>query len=136
MTEVAFAEWGTRLGAYLIDAVIAVMPLILTAILAGVASAMLIAVPFIVAAIAFSLLYKPLWEARDGQTIAKRWLDIKVVREDGLPMSAGPAFARWAVAFAVNAVPGGGIVNGLWPLWDDKNQALHDKAAKTLVVKV
>ncbi len=26
------------------------------------------------------------------------------------------------------------VINYLWPLWDDKNQALHDKAAKTNVV--
>lgn len=26
------------------------------------------------------------------------------------------------------------ILDGLWPLWDDKNQALHDKAARTNVV--
>ena len=26
------------------------------------------------------------------------------------------------------------ILNLLWPLWDDKRQALHDKIAKTNVV--
>lgn len=28
------------------------------------------------------------------------------------------------------------LVNYLWPLWDNKNQALHDKAARTNVVVV
>jgi uncharacterized RDD family membrane protein YckC len=27
------------------------------------------------------------------------------------------------------------ILDGLWPLWDDKRQAIHDKAAKTNVVR-
>jgi uncharacterized RDD family membrane protein YckC len=28
------------------------------------------------------------------------------------------------------------LLDGLWPLWDDKRQALHDKAARTNVVRV
>ncbi len=28
------------------------------------------------------------------------------------------------------------LINGLWPLWDSKRQALHDKAARTNVVRV
>jgi uncharacterized RDD family membrane protein YckC len=27
------------------------------------------------------------------------------------------------------------LLNDLWPLWDDKKQALHDKVAKTNVVR-
>jgi uncharacterized RDD family membrane protein YckC len=27
-----------------------------------------------------------------------------------------------------------GLLNGLWPLWDDKKQGLHDKVAATNVV--
>jgi uncharacterized RDD family membrane protein YckC len=27
-----------------------------------------------------------------------------------------------------------GLLNNLWPLWDDKKQALHDKVAATNVV--
>ena len=27
------------------------------------------------------------------------------------------------------------LLNVLWPLWDDKRQALHDKAARTNVVR-
>ena len=28
------------------------------------------------------------------------------------------------------------LLDDLWPLWDDKNQALHDKIAKTNVVRL
>ena len=28
-----------------------------------------------------------------------------------------------------------GLLAALWPLWDDKRQALHDKLAKTQVVR-
>jgi uncharacterized RDD family membrane protein YckC len=27
------------------------------------------------------------------------------------------------------------LLDGLWPLWDDKRQALHDKVASTQVVE-
>ena len=27
-----------------------------------------------------------------------------------------------------------GLIDGLWPLWDDKRQTLHDKVAQTQVV--
>ena len=26
------------------------------------------------------------------------------------------------------------LLDGLWPLWDDRNQALHDKVANTFVI--
>ena len=28
------------------------------------------------------------------------------------------------------------ILDYLWPLWDDRNQTLHDKAVSTVVVRV
>ena len=39
-----------------------------------------------------------------------------------------------AIPFASLVVGWFPILNGLWPLWDGKNQALHDKAARTNVV--
>jgi uncharacterized RDD family membrane protein YckC len=61
------------------------------------------------------------------------------------PMPWSTMFVRYAV-ISVLALGGGGqgplswvlsvllLLNYLWPLWDDKNQALHDKAARTNVV--
>jgi uncharacterized RDD family membrane protein YckC len=48
----------------------------------------------------------------------------------------GLAFGRFAVAWAINLIPFGGVVDDLWPLWDERKQTLHDKAVKTLVIKV
>ena len=28
------------------------------------------------------------------------------------------------------------LLDALWPLWDDKRQAIHDKVAKTNVIRV
>jgi uncharacterized RDD family membrane protein YckC len=62
-----------------------------------------------------------------------------------LPLSA--VLLRWATQSAapgvVGLVPFIGVIgsvfsllDGLWPLWDDKKQAIHDKVAKTNVVRV
>lgn len=139
VTTDEYAEWGTRVGAYLIDGLVACVPLVLAFALfafSSSGSAVVVGVPILIAGFAWALLYKPVFEGRSGQTVGKRMLGIKVVREDGRPMSYGPAFARWVVAWVINWVPFGGVIDDLWPLWDDRNQTLHDKAAKTLVVRV
>jgi uncharacterized RDD family membrane protein YckC len=42
---------------------------------------------------------------------------------------------RRLVPLASQVVPFLSLLDGLWPLWDDKRQALHDKVAKTQVVE-
>ena len=41
---------------------------------------------------------------------------------------------RCLVPLAGQFVPFLSLLDGLWPLWDDKRQALHDKVAGTNVV--
>lgn len=85
--------------------------------------------------------------ATRGRTIGKRMLGIRVrLRErEGLPIWRA-ALSRWLLHYAVpnllSGVPGLGffagmfpIVDGLWPLWDARRQAIHDKLAKTAVVR-
>jgi uncharacterized RDD family membrane protein YckC len=78
----------------------------------------------------------------NGQTPGKAALGIRAVREDGQPWTFGTALLRegavkgllWTVvgAFTFGLAS---IVNILWPLWDDKKQALHDKIVSSYVVK-
>jgi uncharacterized RDD family membrane protein YckC len=75
-----------------------------------------------------------------GQTLGKRALGTKVVRaSDRSKISGGAAGGRAAVFALPPIVPlvGGlfALVNELWLLWDRQRQCLHDKAAKTVVVK-
>ena len=73
----------------------------------------------------------------NGQTIGMQALNIRIVRETGEPMTAGTAILRetlikgilMAICFIVT------ILNYLAPLWDDRNQAWHDKIVNTLVVQ-
>jgi uncharacterized RDD family membrane protein YckC len=75
-----------------------------------------------------------------GRTVGKRALGIRIrmLAEDRNPRW-GEATIRYAV-FGIGLMFAGGIfvlVDCLWPLWDKPwAQALHDKAAKTVVVPV
>jgi uncharacterized RDD family membrane protein YckC len=85
--------------------------------------------------------------ATRGRTLGKRLVGIRVrLRErEGLPIWRA-ALSRWLLHFAMpnllSGVPGLGFVavmfpllDGLWPIWDARRQAIHDKVAKTAVVR-
>ncbi len=142
------AGWGDRLGAAVLD---------------GLVRAVIVAVPAGLGAIAFvagseagniglglgilvgftiSLAYAPIMLARDGQTLGHRSLDIRVVRSDGRSIVWGRAFVREVLVKALLMENVGlftayllTLANYLWPLWDKRNQALHDKICDTLMVK-
>jgi len=83
-------------------------------------------------------LYYVVCHGTTGQTMGKMALGIRLIKADGSRAGWGEAAKRAIVNPIVQIVPfvGGllGILNGLWPLWDEKNQSLGDKAARTLVV--
>lgn len=131
----ALATWWPRAAALVLDG------LILGVV--GVAVALLVDSELLIYAIAvpISLLYAPLLMirggTRNGQTLGKQAMGIRVVREDGRAVKLGNALLREligrqlliAVTLYVYA-----LFDYLWPIWDKKNQALHDKVADTLVV--
>ena len=55
--------------------------------------------------------------------------------ESGGRAGYGKALMRNLVARVIGLFPFVGLIDVLWPLWDDKNQCLHDKAASTIVVR-
>lgn len=145
VVDAPFATWGSRVGAYLIDliiifAVIAVLFGVGVGAL-GLGEAAVIGGGYFLAlggvVTVASVVYKPVMEGARGQTLGKMAVGIKVARAtDGGDIGYGEAFLRWLIAAVIGFVPFGGLVDVLWPLWDDHKQALHDKAAKTIVVKV
>jgi uncharacterized RDD family membrane protein YckC len=91
---------------------------------------------FYLVAFAYDWIQHAAW----GQTIGKRALGTKVVKDDGNPsIGWGAAAGRAAVYALPRAVPlvGGlfGLINELWLTWDPRSQCLHDKAAHTVVIK-
>jgi uncharacterized RDD family membrane protein YckC len=76
---------------------------------------------------------------RTGQTVGKRIMKIRVVPLDpAATLNRGFAVKRFLVQSVVGGfVPGFSYLDGLWQLWDKPyQQCLHDKAARTVVVKV
>jgi uncharacterized RDD family membrane protein YckC len=95
---------------------------------------------FTIVAAAIVFLYDWIQHARWGQTLGKRALRTRVVTAYGrAPINSAIAARRSAVYALVPAVPllGGlfGLLNEMWCLWDPHRQCLHDKAARTVVVR-
>lgn len=72
---------------------------------------------------------------RNGQTIGKHAMGIRVVPIAGGPMTMEIAARREAFGRTLlSLIPLYTFVDILWPITDDRNQALHDKVGRTVVV--
>jgi uncharacterized RDD family membrane protein YckC len=150
----ALAGWGSRVGATLLDAVVLLVlalvliapGAVLTVATDGGALGILLLVVGVLVFFVVSLLYASLFMQRDGerngQTLGKQWVGIRVVRVDGQPFGWGGALLReLAIKQLLFGVVGGfflsipTLLDWLWPLWDDENRALHDMVASTRVVR-
>lgn len=153
-TWTAYASWGRRLGALLIDAVVlSAAAFVLSAMIGAAvgggtssAAAGILATYFIfwlVYALAAAV-YAPAMLARrgecNGQTLGKQALGIRVRHVSGAPVSLGQAFLREVV---MRQIVIGGIgwfvllplADALWPLWHPENRSLHDLGASTIVTR-
>jgi uncharacterized RDD family membrane protein YckC len=149
------ASWGSRLGAYLIDLLVLLIPVGILGILivgglvdsgssvwAWVGASILWALVSALVVLFYAPLLMMRQGERNGQTIGKQVVGIRVMRDSGQAMSFGWAALREVVVknLAVNIasaiipfIPW--FLNFFWPLWDDQNRALHDMAVQTHVVK-
>ncbi len=145
----ASAPYASRVGAALLDALVrlgivlgfAAVGAILFVFSAEAGAAGLL-IGVIVGGVA-GIAYAPVWMARtNGQTIGHRAVGTRVVRQDGRPMDGSGAFVREVLVKALLieglgsflfAIPA--LLNYLWPLWDERDEALHDKLCKTRVVR-
>lgn len=67
---------------------------------------------------------------RDGATLGKRWLKIKVLDPAGQPLGFGKAFLRELVKQLLGGLC---FLLFLWPLFDNQKQGLWDKLFNTHV---
>jgi uncharacterized RDD family membrane protein YckC len=75
-----------------------------------------------------------------GQTLGKRVLRIRVADAwTGGTIGHGRALGRYIVTILMTSVPVLSIVlaylDRLWPLWDRRHQALHDKPVRSVVLR-
>jgi uncharacterized RDD family membrane protein YckC len=81
--------------------------------------------------------YHTYFVGKTGQTIGRKACGIAVVDEHRLqPIGIGRALGRYAMTAVIGGVCAiAGIVDVLFPLWDDKKQTLHDKVVSSVVVR-
>lgn len=86
-----------------------------------------------------SYVYYVLMHGTLGRTLGKMAFGLKVIKDDGTPCDFAAAAKRGVVHPLATAVPTAGslilLLNGLWPLWDEKHQSLGDKVGGTYVIR-
>ncbi|MEV4491621.1 RDD family protein [Micromonospora coxensis] len=88
---------------------------------------------------ALTYVYQVEMTLRTGQTVGKRVMKLKIVPFDPtVALARGVLAKRWlAHQVGGSFIPGFSYLDGLWQLWDKPwQQCLHDKFARTVVVKV
>ena len=144
------ADRGTRLGAAILDSVLFVLVVYLPLMVTAFSAARIEAAPdeaeqferLAVGGAVVALIGLLIWAwftlkfmARNSQSIAKKWLQIKVVRADGSRVSLGRLILlRNVVVWVLSMIPLFGIVDVLF-IFGEARQCLHDKIADTIVVK-
>jgi uncharacterized RDD family membrane protein YckC len=141
--ELELAGRGVRLGAALLDLAILiaviVLPLFFGGAFAGGGTDMrqdlwsTAAMLMLVGILAY-IIVTTIYIARDGQTIAKKLLGIRIVRTDGTKASLGRIFwLRFFVNYLLGFIPAYSLVDPLL-IFSDSRQCIHDKLADTIVV--
>jgi uncharacterized RDD family membrane protein YckC len=135
------ANWPQRVGAYLIDYLIAAIPAFLAVLLfSGTSSggndpnAGAGAVAFLLYLVSLGVwIYnRAIQQGRTGQSWGKQVLNLRLVRmADGQPMGGGMAFVR-DLAHILDALPC--YIGYLFPLWDARRQTFADKIMSTVVL--
>jgi uncharacterized RDD family membrane protein YckC len=134
------ANWPQRVGAYLIDYLIAAVPIFLAVLLFGgtdsgrSTNAGAGVVAFLLYLVGFGVwIYnRAIQQGRTGQSWGKQVLKLRLVRmADGQPMGGGMAFVR-DLAHIVDALPC--YIGYLFPLWDARRQTFSDKIMSTVVL--
>lgn len=135
--KVRYGAWWRRVAAFVLDGV-----------LVGAAGAFVATVPLafsgsypvslLLASPVATLAYFTLSHgSRRGQSLGDRAFGIAVrSAADGGRATYGQAFGRTFMVMLFSAFWFmGGFVDFLWPLWDRRRQAWHDKVAGTVVVR-
>ena len=135
------ANWPQRVGAYLIDNLIASIPAFLAIILfSGTqpgetpsAGAGLVAFLLYLVSLGLWIYNRAILMGRTGQSWGKQVLNLRLVRmADGQPMGGGMAFVRDLVHILDGLLC---YLGFLWPLWDARRQTLFgDKIMNTVVL--
>ncbi len=153
---VEYAPWVTRVAGYLIDYVLVLLAggaLLLVAVLvfgslASIGSGMgseelgrfggggcccaLVLLP--VASLLVGLWNKAYLVSQRGYSIGQGVMKVKVVDAQGQLLTMGQAVLRLLAHVGLSFLGPLGLIDLLWPLWDERRQTLHDKAVGCYVI--
>lgn len=137
-TRLNYAGAGKRFGALIIDRLIVVLPpyaLFIILLLTGGNDPN----PLIFILLIPVFLGMPFYEAlmlqnKNGQTLGKMALKIRVVRVDGSPLSAGQCWGRAFLRLALESCIS--IIDYIPAFFTDEKTTLHDMGASTRVVEL
>lgn len=138
------AGWGSRVGATVIDTIVLIAPTLVLVLLLGNRLGD-------VAALATQGAYMVvLLTSPDGQTVGNRAMRTRVRDElTGYTITRRQALVRWAVIAiygVLGTVPSAGplfaasvsvvaLTDCLYPFFNARNQTIHDRLARTIVVR-
>jgi len=147
-----YATWSNRVFAYLIDSLLVggamiVLYLVAGSLFTGMAAlaggsssgaaggmCCLLILMFPVATLLVGFYNRVYLVAQRGYTIGQGVMHLKVVNPAGGLLTQGTAFVRLLAQTALSMIPLVGLLDLLWPLWDDSRQTLHDKAVNCFVI--
>jgi uncharacterized RDD family membrane protein YckC len=124
----AYANWGQRVGAYIID----VIPAFIVEFIGYATGARVLIWLGILIALGINIYNRWFQAGQTGQSWGKKALGIKLVGEaTGEPIGPGMAFAR-DICHILDGIPC--YIGFLWPIWDAKRQTFADKILSTIVI--
>jgi uncharacterized RDD family membrane protein YckC len=143
VTGAPLASWGRRVGGFFVDLAVLIASYVPTFIWAFSTedpvtgeisdnSALVLGLQIIFLPSLYNWVMLAIW----GATIGKLAVGIAVRRgDDAAPIGWMRALGRVASVFLLSIVTIPILLSYLWPLWDSRNQTLHDKMANTIVVR-
>jgi uncharacterized RDD family membrane protein YckC len=140
---IRYAGWWRRAGALVLDTLLVSVVFVaiagvgfgINAIDEDVGGGILILA--VILAILWPVFYWIYWTGKEpGQTVGKKALGIRVRHaEEDRAIGYGPSAGRYFITFLFGVFNIPLVVDYLWPLWDGRNQTLHDKVANSIVVR-
>ncbi len=127
-TPAMYANWGQRVGCYLID----IIPVVIIGIIGSATRNVIIALLFDLVALVVNGYNRWYMAGTTGQSWGKKALNLKLVSDStGTPIGPGLAFAR-DICHILDSLAC--YIGWLFPIWDAKRQTFADKIISTVVV--
>lgn len=132
-TNVPLAGWGVRAVGAVADAVVVGLATYLVNLAVGIRARSGYLYLDLCVGFLYSFALVGFW----GHTLGMAWLRLYAVEavEGRTPIGPFRAAVRSLTAGLLTIIPLAAFLDILWPLWDSRNQTIHDKAAGTVVLR-